>query len=421
MNPPALCFRAAIFAAAAATALLCGCVTEREGPERGTIRYRDPAAPVSGGSAPVGMPTGPVATPAPGNASLTARVQVAIVPLGQIAYDAQVLPLVSPDTRFLASEEGEAPTWDLLLGKGGSLQVPRTRIGVYDVSAAPARRIADRAELPPGVLLGRSADDNGFLVEWARDDGSRWIGRIAWTGGAAEWLVKGESVNAHALLTPQGELVFTRAQPGGEPGDLIIRRADGSEDVRHVIDGSFAFPIVNASGDAAGVMKASAGGLEIETYRILREGDTPARWGPQLGSRVVARRADLQLAYAIVASGQGPMPARATPPPRGLPFIIYEPGLKRTALLDIAGGGVVPLASGSIAAVPWRDGYLCSLSDGLVWTPHPKGAETGSRPAPVARIVDWPAVPRPGGDGTSVVLVGPSPDQPDRLVLARMQ
>lgn len=421
MSPSAGIFRR-LLVIGAACCIAPGCVTEREGAKRTGISYRDPAASVSGGTAPVAMPSGPIATPAPGHASLTARVQVPITPLGQVAFDAQVLPLISPDARFIAVEEGESPSWDLLLGKGGSLAMPRVSIAVYDASAAPARRLADRAELPHGVLLGRAADARGFLVEWARDDGSRWIGRVSWVGGAVEWLTRGEAACAHGVLTPQGELVFTRAVPGGEAGELVILSPGGAESARPAGDGAFMLPMVNAAGDTVMVMRASAAGLEIQTVRLLREGEAPARWGPVTGRRLVAPVADPQLAYQVVASSQGPFSA-ARGPTASRTFVVFEPALKRMAILDPVGGSVLPLAPGSIAAAPWKGGFLCTTGEGLIWIPTPAVYQEDQpvRPAQRATIVDWVAVPRVAADGQTVLLLGPSPLRADQLILARLE
>src|SRR5438105_2598111 len=107
---------------------LHGCVTER--PRRG------PAAPPGTAQ----LPPGPVAAPVL-DATSNSSVSVAVLPLGSVAYDGQVLPQLSPDGRFAAVEEGEAPTWPTLLAQPGARPALRTTIAAYDLSGASPIRI----------------------------------------------------------------------------------------------------------------------------------------------------------------------------------------------------------------------------------------------------------------------------------------
>ncbi|MBK9189741.1 MAG: hypothetical protein IPM33_12385 [Phycisphaerales bacterium] len=400
--------------------VFAGCVTERA-PNKPGLTYRDPAAPVGGGSAPLAMPTGPIATPAPNASTLTSRVQVPIVPLGQVVYDGQVLPLVSPDGRTLAVQQGESPSWSALVAAPDAVPPVGTRLAIYalnDTGPAPV----GMTELPEGVILGRGADDRGFLVEWLREDSSRWIGRVPWTGGNVDWLVKGVSVCAHAIFTPQGELVFTRATAGGEAVELVLRRSDGGESVRRAAGGAYAMPQASDDGSSVFVLRAGSAGLEIEVLRIRRDIPDRAEWGAVLTRRAIAARADRETAYQIMAAVQGPMPTR-TGFERSRSFAFLEPAIGRMAILDLDAGGTVPLVESSFAAARWQEGYLCATPKGLIYTPAPRtsGVRDSTRPPPLATIVDWPAIPRVLADGRRVILVGPSPTRPEMLTLARIE
>jgi len=396
------------------------CVTE-QAPGKAGLSYQDPAAPVSGGSASVALPTGPIARPAPSASTLTTRVQVPIVPIGQVNYDGQVLPIVSPDGRYLAVQQGESPSWSTLVAAPDATIPTGTRLAIFALNDSGPASVG-MSELPEGVMLGRGADDRGFLVEWQHDDGARWIGRVPWTGGNVEWLVRGIAVCAHAVLTPQGELIYTRAQPGGEAVELVLRRGDGAESVRRAAGGAYAMPTVNDDGSAAFVLRAGSTGMEIEVLRIRRDIPDRAEWGAVLTRRPIAARADRETAYQIMAAAQGPMPIRANES-RARSFLFLEPAIGRMAILDLDAGGTIPLAEGSFAAARWQDGYLCATAKGLFYMPAPRAGDgrDSTRPASLAMIVDWPAIPRVLADGRRVILVGPSPGRPEMLTIARIE
>src|SRR6185503_18951506 len=77
------------------------------------------------------------------------------------------------------------------------------------------------------LILGRSADMQGFLVESPRQDGSRWIGKATWDSGEITWLVQDDYVNAFASLGPGGQLAWSRRAKVGDHFDLVVRDESG--------------------------------------------------------------------------------------------------------------------------------------------------------------------------------------------------
>ncbi|PKL33850.1 MAG: hypothetical protein CVV40_00310, partial [Planctomycetes bacterium HGW-Planctomycetes-2] len=163
-----------------------GCVVEPGAPTSRGVPYRpapsERAPPRGARSAPARPPDGPIATPATGAASVTTSVRVEVLPLGVVPFDGQTLPIVSPDGRFLAVQIGEAPAWPTILAAPGAAIPLAARIEIYSLAGAAPKRIEPATPLTPGLILTRACDDGGFLVEAPRPDGSRWIGRIPWTG-----------------------------------------------------------------------------------------------------------------------------------------------------------------------------------------------------------------------------------------------
>lgn len=180
-----------------------------------------------------------VLRPVDSGPTASGRVIFGIEPLGAVEYDGMTLPVISPGGGALAVQAGAPAEWAALLAVPGATSAA-SRIEVYDLRQRPialapwsaaARTPEGESPIPVGALLGRSTDASGFLIEWPRSDGSRWIGRARWDSGRVEWLVRGESVNAHAVLLADGSLIFTRQAPGAAAPELVERRPDGVEGV----------------------------------------------------------------------------------------------------------------------------------------------------------------------------------------------
>lgn len=411
---------------------LAACVTEKP-QSRGSARssadavakiarhINTPSAtPANAGSGTsVSLPAGPIGTPAKPIGSSVSRVVVNVLPLGTVPYDGQVLPLVSPSGALLAVEEGDAPTWSTLIAAGDATATPGTRIAVYDISKTPITRV-EHPEVASGVMLGRGCDDAGVLVEQPREDGSRWIGKLAWASGRIEWLVQGRAVNAHATLTPSGELLFTRRAIGGGNAELVLRRDGGIESVRTAPDGSYEFPFADADESVVYALVRTQGGVDIEAIRVGGGDRSTRALGATLARRQIVRSSDDALPYQIAASSQGALPRRpGDDAPAWAACAIFHPGMRRMASFDPRGAAFAPLASDSMAAVRWESGgtrgWFCTTPQELVFLPDadvdPAAAKRG-----VTRILAAPLIPRVTTDPKRpLVVVGPVKTDPMRL------
>ncbi len=147
-----------------------------------------------------------------------------ILPLGSVPYDNRSLPLVSPDGRLVATQAGEPPDWDTVIAAGTS-SVPLTHVEIHSLDRTLGRTRWQWAT-ETALLLGRAGDEKRFLVESVRGDGARWIGAVSWFGGAIDWLVADEHVNAFACMDPDGRLAWSRRAPDAQHFDLVIRDGD---------------------------------------------------------------------------------------------------------------------------------------------------------------------------------------------------
>lgn len=420
------------WAAAAAVGLMVfpGCVTE-------TVRRSHTGVPVqrvSGGKAvkpasaePVSLPSGPVATPVTGNQVLGSHVVVAVRPMGTVPFDGLTLPMISPDGRFAAVQTGEAPSWATVLAAPGAT-VSRTSVRVFDLSVSPPRAVeygrgAGGNEV--GLMLGRDADERGVLVESHRADGSRWIGKLAWESGDVEWLAQGARVNAHGVLGPTGELVFTRREIDGGRAELVVSPAGGDAEHETVLSApdaasSFEYPSVSGSGRTVLVFMVSPKGLEARAYPLGGPGMSGAGTGPVTARRVLSSSPDPMQAYQAVAAVQ---PQRAGAPGDDV-YRFHHPTLGRMVLFDAASGQMTALAEQSIAGVrdPVTGGVFLTTPRGLVHQGLATG-DAGVTAVPEARVLSDSWVARRTTSATSpYVLIGPGPKgQPNALQLTAME
>lgn len=148
--------------------------------------------------------------------------------IGAVDWDSSILPLVSPDGRFIASSVGSAPSSAARLALPGNVIPGDTSVEVWEILGGYAG-LRSIKRLPPSLLLGDSADDEGFLVESPQADGSRWIGKVDWRTGDLRWLVKNEEVNAFATLGTRGRLAWCSRPVDREHFDLTVRFPEGTQ------------------------------------------------------------------------------------------------------------------------------------------------------------------------------------------------
>ncbi len=133
------------------------------------------------------------------------------------------------------------------------------RVGIQDSERQQAHL---RATVNEPVLLGRSCDSEGFLVESPREDGSRWIGRASWETGRITWLVSDEYVNAFAALGPDGRLAFSRRAKDDAQFELVVRHGD-REWSYATPKQSWLMPIFSGRDDGLFVLSLQGGNLDL--------------------------------------------------------------------------------------------------------------------------------------------------------------
>lgn len=146
----------------------------------------------------------------------------AVAPIGSVPYDNASLALISPDGQLVATQTGAPPhiTTELARPNGGIASA--TSIEVYQLNYDEKPAVL-RHHVGNGLLLGRSYDRQGFLVEAPQPDGSRWVGKVSWTTGDVHWLVQDTNVNAFACLGPGGRLAWSRRAIDEEHFSLVVR------------------------------------------------------------------------------------------------------------------------------------------------------------------------------------------------------
>jgi hypothetical protein len=423
----------------AGMAAVPACVTESITPT--TRRYT--GAPVKPGAAttsssskmgqkltpapgPPALPDGPVAVPATTSKTTSSEVQVGVVPLGVVLYDGQALPLVSPDGRFIVVEEGDPPTWEAILAEPAAAAPPGAALAVYEVGEHELKRVAPAQALPTGLILGRAADDHGFLVEAPQADGSRWIGRVAWATQAVEWLVQGPLVCSHAILTARGELVYTSRAVESDSSDLVIRGKHGDQTVRTPGDGRYAFPMCTQDPDMVYAFHLTPATMEVEAIRLDRgsmgvEGERGPRFGAAVARRGIAPKGDLTAAFQIASTVQPVLPLeKGVPGAVDAPLTLWHPRLGRMSCFKLDSASFDPLASKSFAAIASqeaeRPGYFCATDKGLVFQPPLKTATDDT----AVRVVSGAYMPRQlRGTPQTMLLFGQN-GRPDQYEIVKL-
>ena len=421
--------------AAMAGSLLCGCVTQK-----GSAGKPTPPPPVSQKKATSpDLPGGPVARPVDPSASADSRVVVAIRQLGRVPYDGLTLPLVSPDGRFVATQTGAAPPWEAILAEPGGVIPPAMKLSAYSLpgapgvqdpaSAKPAGAAASVAvqllqwptPLPPGLMLGRSADTTGFLVEFPRPDGSRWIGRVEWISGRLTWLVQDDRANAFATLGPAGELAFSRRAQADAPWELVLHARAGTPSGERVLRGpasgaeSYLFPCFGFDSESVFAVALPMAGAQPRLSVIA------ASTGG--GAFAITSRAAIPVdptplaAYQTVAAQQTPWPPMgdsSAPATLRSGFAFASLASRSMAWLHREGGVTTPLCEGSVAAAPWsasgdasNTGLLLGSGKELLFQQFIPDSSyaSGFRASRQVSVVSVAAVPRAVRDSGGRVLV----------------
>lgn len=354
-----------LLALLAALLFMTACITERT-PHKG--------ATASGASlrAKSAMP-GPVAAPATAARSTNSAAKISLEPLGIIPYDGLVLPLVSPDGRYLATQTGEAPTWEVMLGEPGAAPPRSTSIEVYDLASMPATKVELQAPLSGELVLGFNADAAGFFLFRPGADANRKRVRLSYT----TW---------ETMERPEYEINDARAVKT----EFELMQADFSK-------------------------LSSREMTPADRYRLLASASLPPQSDPYHWDSCA-------LAFDM---SEGRM---------GIAFpehsVLRENVLSSMANTDKVSpsGFVLPLASGSIAGcwAAMRQGpaVLLTTGDGLYLQQLSRSGPVWRAEAPV-RLLREPYVPRATSNPERpYILIGPAAgtkDEPHRLQIVAMK
>lgn len=314
--------------------------------------------------------------------------------LREVPYDGFSLPLISPDGSAAAIQLSSSIGWEAkLAGRSGQVSSEGT-VAI----ASLVMPCADPLIPVPGndMILGRSCDSAGFLVESARLDGSRWIGKVRWDSGAREWLVRDESVNAFATLGPSGELAWSWRPLTGKDFSVVIRRARGESIIEAREGASWYAPTFSSDGELLFVLQLRDGVLSLCAFSLSGGQD------PALVSQVVlSMRADRQMAYQTIV----PLRNAATAPQGSIQF--FHPQQGRIAYWRCGSSNCALTAPGTVAAMPIGDTRLLTATARTTATESqpPDGQATASASRNELTAAAWIPI---GVQFGSVVVAHPS-------------
>jgi hypothetical protein len=284
--------------------------------------------------------------------------------LGTIPWNSTILPLLSPDGRWIATSTGAAPSKATQLALPGAAIPEEAKVEIWEI--LPGRSgLRAQNTISGSILLTGSADDEGFLVESPRGDGSRWIGKIDWRTGDLQWLVKDDHINTMPTLGPRGRLAWCFRSPQETSLSLAIRFEDEREFVLPATEREWLLPMWSGR-----TTRLSAWLLSEDSVLSLvsLDGESPDTLNTdtkQVLIMIGANRWDAMRATANRTAVQGLLP------PLLEEVVFYHPIDQRIAVwmpMSPNSDRVVTLAPGSIDAVHDRNGnFLLTMPQGLHW------------------------------------------------------
>lgn len=201
----------------------------------------------------------PAGTPPPDAHSLAGAESLrsrTLLTLGPVEYDGLILPIISPDARFIATQLGPTPDWRTILAERDAPQPPG-EVRILRIAPQQSPPLLTTHTLPRGTILGRAANARGFLIEQPaagraplapHPPHTRRIGLAEWETGHIDWLTDEATDCAFGVLGPRGELAFSQRTPGDSQWSLILRDAEGIEHIAAISGASIVFPqIVSTS------------------------------------------------------------------------------------------------------------------------------------------------------------------------------
>ncbi|MBL1216746.1 MAG: hypothetical protein D8M59_04545 [Planctomycetes bacterium] len=344
----------------------------------------------------------------------TSYVAAGVAPMGSVAWNGRSIPLARPSGGYVAIQSGALTPWNIALAKPGAGGLPPTSIHIYQIVS---QELSDRPVLyqkhwlEDVGILGRCADDWGFLIEAPQPDGSRWIGKVSWETGDIAWLVKDEYVNAFASMAPDGRLVWSRRQVNSPSFDLAVELPGGQVATAPHNNGMWLMPSWSCDGNLVFSFYLTPNS-ELGVA-ALDSGRGPDRLGTPIGSRLLIDNGVPGDAYDAAIGI--PYPTAPDGSPR---FLFYHPGLafRRVCLFDPFVDGITYYKARTGAGGWYNSSNVLVCSSDHMYL---QSAEAGSK-ATELMAGPYLAIPTSPPD-QPYLLLAPSSDRSDRAMLLLMQ
>ena len=291
---------------------------------------------------------------------LKPRVLVDVEFLARIPFDGLTLPLISPDGRKAAIQTNCTASWAVRVGD------PLPPDG-FDCTIEAVSLVKEEAGAPISTLkgqwlLGRGADDEGYLVERPRADGGRDIGLAAWRGDVRV-VARDEWCNAFATVAPNGTMAWCRRPVEGGDWQLVCER-NGVRRTLHTSEGaSWLMPVFGGDGTGMFALRLHSQSLVLVWLPFADDGLPleDATVAPSMLT-VVSLRANLSWAVRALE----PVSGLAASPPRRERIAFFNADAGRMALWG-PGGRIELLTEGSFAAtVVDPSNALVTLKDAMI-------------------------------------------------------
>ncbi len=326
--------------------------------------------------------------------STETRIRFQFVPVRSVAYDGFALPILSPDGCSAAVQISSAADWTTLLAavEGGVPDAGQIAIAPLCAnSTAPLLSVTGT-----DLLLGRSSDSQGFLVESPRLDGSRWIGKVGWQGGEPTWLIADEDVNAFAVLGPSGEIAWCHRKRNAEKFALTVKRGDLVHEIPPPEDGSWFAPSFSADSKFLYALRLRDGVLAACAFPIAETISTSP-----IISTDLSWRADARMAYQTL------IPLRSGGDASDPRLYFFHPRFSRIAVWNPLNNHIALTSPRSAAGISISDGRMVTSStDQLCVEPAPvEGSATD--PKRTTSIVDSLWIPLGRGAGAQIIVAHP--------------
>lgn len=323
--------RMLIFLGFSAATIAIGCNSRAPAPQPGPLYA---TAQVRG----VREQESPTAQTLAGAAWLQSRQSVR---LGEFEYDGLTLPLIAPDAHALATQTGQAPAWEAVLAQG-SAPAPSCAIKIYAIAPRGHAPLMHRLTLPSGLLLGRAANNRGFLVERPAQSGSpRRIGFAAWNTGEVEWLTDETADAAFATLGPDGTLAYCRRGSDSQVWTLVCRVAGGAEVVATVPGCSILFPVLTSTDRGPMILaiiadEVSGTSLRLASFEMLGSGTASPGALTMVADAPIGAPSSVYGAYQCMASVPAYVPRRESADRARV--LVFSPAAARLALVEVTWG-----------------------------------------------------------------------------------